>query len=253
MSEMLLDVEGLTKRYRKLVAVDALDLCVERGDFIGLIGPNGAGKSTTMGCVTGMLNPDRGAIRLGEVDVIDEPLAARRLISFVPQHPELHGWLTGEEYLRFVGEVRGAADEALDEQVEELLALAELLDARHRLVKEYSGGMMRKLAIGAALVGAPELLLLDESFVGLDPESTYRIRRRLIRFCDDGGAIVLSSHILEMLERICTRIVMLVDGRKVVDAPMDELREEFEDPDGPDDLVELYLERSGKEIEGPDD
>ena len=245
----VLRIAGLTKRYRKILAVDALDLTIGPGEFVGLIGPNGAGKSTTMNCIAGNLVPDEGQIALFGTSVIDQPVKARRNLGFVPQDLHLYGYLTGEEYLRFIADVRGVAGDAQTRQIDELLELAELSAARNRLVKEYSGGMARKLAICSALVGAPKLLLLDESFVGLDPESTYRIRQRLVRHCEDGGAIVLSSHILDMLERICTRIVMLVEGQRRVDAPMEQLRDAFV-AGTYRDLTHLYLAETGK-LEDP--
>jgi len=243
----VLEVRDLTKRYRKLTAVDGLSFALRAGEFVGFIGPNGAGKSTTMGCIAGVLNPNGGGITVGDVDVVADPVSARKAISFVPQHLELYDWLTGMEYLHFVADMRGLTPEARDEQVEDVLELGELTKAKHRLIKEYSGGMARKLAIGAALLGPPKVLLLDESFVGLDPESTFRIQKRLERFCDGGGAILLSSHILDMLERLCTRVVMLVDGQLALDQPLDALKTEFEGEEQEwDTLTELYLHKAGK-------
>lgn len=246
MTRSLLEVRQLTKRYRKLTAVNQLDLSIEPGEFVGFIGPNGAGKSTTMGSIAGILNPDEGELRVGDVDILKQPIEARRLISFVPQHLELYDYLTGLEYLQFVSSAKALEQPARDAQIEELLHMAELEQARHRLVKEYSGGMARKLAICAALLGPPRLLLLDESFVGLDPESTFTLRRRLVRFCEEGGAILLSSHILDMLERICTRVVMLVHGECVLDASMASLHEGFRSAHGPDTLTDLYMQRADK-------
>jgi ABC-2 type transport system ATP-binding protein len=241
----VLTIEQLTKRYRRLTAVDNVSLSVDAGEFVGLIGPNGAGKSTTMNCVGGTIVPDEGKVSIAGVDVLQQPVVARRHLGFVPQELELYGYLTGEEYLRFIGEVRDVPGDELDAAIEELLALMELEKARHRVVKEYSGGMARKIAICGALIGAPKLLLLDESFVGLDPESTHRIRRRLQAHCDAGGAIILSSHILDMLQNICTRFVMLVDGGLALDVT----RAEFESGLAGSEygsLLELYLEKAGK-------
>ena len=242
----LLEIQGLTKRYRKLTAVDGLNLRIEPGEFVGFIGPNGAGKSTTMGSIAGVLNPDEGKLEVGDVDILADPIAARRQISFVPQHLELYDYLTGLEYLQFVAGAKQMKDAERDAQIEDLLEMAELTKAKHRLVKEYSGGMARKLAICAALLGPPKLLLLDESFVGLDPESTFTLRKRLVQFCEGGGAILLSSHILDMLERICTRIVMLVDGKLVLDESMESLNAQFAARDGVDTLTDLYMIKADK-------
>lgn len=236
----VLAVSELSKSYRKIKALSDVSFEVNPGEFIGLIGPNGAGKSTLMNTVMGRIAPNHGTIHVHGVNVMDATVEARRHVGFVPQDLDLHGYLTGEEYLRFVADLRGSST---DQEIEDLLALTELSAARHRVVKEYSGGMQRKLAIAAALVGRPPLLILDESFVGLDPESTYRIRRRLEEHRENGGAVLLSSHILEMLERVCTRIVMLVQGELVMDKSMDELRADFGE-DG--DLTHTYLKLAGK-------
>ncbi|MFU8805317.1 MAG: DEAD/DEAH box helicase, partial [Bradymonadaceae bacterium] len=176
----------------------------------------------------------------------DARVDARRHIGFVPQELNLFGYLTGEEFLRFVASTRGLDEAAQTEQIESLLALTELTHARDRVLKEYSGGMARKISICAALLGPPALLLLDESFVGLDPESTYRIRRRLQQYCDDGGAILLSSHILEMLERVCSRFVIMNEGKIARIVERDEL-EALVGEGKYRDLTHLYLEATGKE------
>ncbi len=242
----LLSLSHVTKKYRKLTAVNDLSFSIAPGEFVGFIGPNGAGKSTTMGSIAGVLNPDSGQIMVGDIDVLADPVAARKAVSFVPQHLELYGYLTGLEYLQFVAEAKELTEEARRDQIEELLEMAELTRAKHRLIKEYSGGMARKIAICAALLGPPRVLLLDESFVGLDPESTFALQQRLVRFCDEGGAILLSSHILDMLERICTRVVMLVSGELVLDESMETLREGFGGDDGANNLTELYLDKADK-------
>ena len=245
MSDAVLSIQNLRKSYRRLVAVDGVSFDVAPGEFVGFIGPNGAGKSTTMNSVAGIIAPDAGQITVAEANAVTDPVGARKHLGFVPQHLHLYGYLTGQEYLQFVGDIRGVPADRQRTEIDELLELTELTDARNRIVHEYSGGMARKLAICAALLGAPPLLLLDESFVGLDPESTHAIRKRLQEHCDGGGAILLSSHVLDMLERICTRIVMLVGGKVAFDRPMDDIRASFVG-EGPSDLTELYLQTAGK-------
>ncbi len=244
----ILEIKNLTKRYRRLVAVNDLSLSVYPGDFIGFIGPNGAGKSTTMNCISGVLAHDAGSIHVGGIDVLANPVEARKNIGFVPQELTLFGYLTGDEFLHFVATVRGLSETEASAQIEELLTLTELTPARDRVLKEYSGGMARKIAICAALLGPPGLLLLDESFVGLDPESTYRIRRRLQTYCEQGGAIVLSSHILEMLQPICTRFIIMSQGQIARSLT----RAQFNDGLAAGqytDLTQLYLDTTGKNIE----
>ena len=243
--EAALEITSLTKKYRRLVAVDDVSLRVEPGEFVGFIGPNGAGKSSTMGCVAGIIAPDEGTVTIQGVDVEKDPVSARMRLGFVPQHLTLLDYLTGLEYLHFICDLREIEESRREEEIEDLLAITELQDARHTIVREYSGGMIRKLALAAALLGDPALLVLDESFVGLDPESTYRLRKRLEQHCAQGGAILLSSHILDMLENLCDRFVILNEGQIVRDITGDELaalreRGEIEN------LTELYLEVTGK-------
>ena len=243
--EAALEITSLTKKYRRLVAVDDVSLRVEPGEFVGFIGPNGAGKSSTMGCVAGIIAPDEGTVPIQGVDVEKDPVSARMRLGFVPQHLTLLDYLTGLEYLHFICDLREIEESRREEEIEDLLAITELQDARHTIVREYSGGMIRKLALAAALLGDPALLVLDESFVGLDPESTYRLRKRLEQHCAQGGAILLSSHILDMLENLCDRFVILNEGQIVRDITGDELaalreRGEIEN------LTELYLEVTGK-------
>lgn len=232
MSNAILNIANLHKKYRRLTAVHDLTFAIQPGEFVGFIGPNGAGKSTTMNSIAGTITPDGGAITVAGVDAIADPVGARAKLGFVPQHLHLYNYLTGEEYLRFVGDIRKVPTAEQNAQIDHLLALSELDEARHRIVNEYSGGMARKLAICAALLGHPPLLLLDESFVGLDPESTYRIQTELALHCQRGGAILLSSHVLDMLQRVCSRVVMLVGGELAVDLAIDEV---------PGNLTDLYL------------
>lgn len=243
--DALLDVDSVTKRYRKLVAVDEFSMRVAPGELVGLIGPNGAGKSTLMGCIAGTLAIDGGSIRVGDTDVSDAPVDARRHVGFVSQHLQLYDYLTGQEFLEFVAEVRGVPADRAASRIEELLAATELAEARNRLVKEYSGGMARKLAVSSSLLGPPDLLLLDESFVGLDPESAYHIRRELRNFRENGGAIVLSSHSLEMLREISTRVVIMADGRLCRDMTSSDIDAAIDSGEF-DNLTEIYLDATGK-------
>lgn len=238
-------LENLTKRYRRLVAVNQVNLSIAPGEFVALIGPNGAGKSSTMGCVAGITAPDEGSVHINGVDVVASPVEARKHLGFVPQHLAMLDYLTGLEYLHFVADLRELKPAQRDAEIDELLVITELEDARHVVLKEYSGGMARKLAIASVLLGSPKLLVLDESFVGLDPESTARLRKRLQRHCDEGGAILLSSHILDMLERLCSRFVLLQGGELVMDISRAELDQKMTSGEV-HDLTELYLKTTGK-------
>jgi ABC-2 type transport system ATP-binding protein len=233
-------LESVVKRFHHVRAVDGISLQVQPGEFVGFIGPNGAGKTTTMRCLTGQLVPDEGIVAVGGVSVTQDPIGARGKLGYVPQELELYEYLTGEELLRFVGDIRGIPAAEQTARVEELLALTELTGARNQIIREYSGGMERKIAIASALIARPPLLLLDESFVGLDPESTHALRGHLREYCEDGGAIILSSHILDMLERICSRVLVLASGRLVGDLSRVELDED------PRTLLEIYLELTAR-------
>ncbi len=244
-TDAILDIDGLTKRYRSLVAVDDIHIEIPPGQFVALIGPNGAGKSTLMGCMAGTVSADEGTVHIDGVEVTDDPVEARRRLGYVPQHLTLLDYLTGEEYLDFVADLRELDRQQRDAEIDELLALTELEESRDAILREYSGGMLRKLALSAALIGAPKLLVLDESFVGLDPESTHRIRHKLKEHCERGGSILLSSHILDMLEPMCDRFLILDEGTLARDIDRAEL-EELRQSKRVDNLTDLYLQTTGK-------
>lgn len=208
-----LEVTGLTKRYGQHVAVDGLDLVVPAGTLTCLIGPNGAGKSTTMRTIAGLQLADEGRITLQGVDVTHDPAEARRRCALTPQDLALFEFLTAHETLEVVGRLRGLDDDTLAERRDRWLALTGLERDRDRVVTTFSGGMKRKLAIASALIAEPPLVILDESFTGLDPESTDAIRTELRRYCDAGGAVLLSSHVLDMVQAIADRVILVADGR----------------------------------------
>lgn len=241
----VLHIRNLTKQYRRLIAVDDLTLAIAPGEFVGLLGPNGAGKSTTMGCIAGTVAADEGTVSIDGVEVSEDPVGARRQLGFVPQHLTLLDYLTGLEYLHFVADLRDLDEDERDAEIDELMLITELDDHRDTIIREYSGGMLRKLALASALIGGPKLLVLDESFVGLDPESTFRLRKKLLKHCEDGGSILLSSHILDMLEPLCDRFVILSEGNLVRDLTSDEFAQLL-DAGKIEDLTDLYLETTGK-------
>lgn len=234
----VLAVKDLVKRFRHIVAVDDLSLRVAPGELVGFIGPNGAGKTTTMRCIAGQLMADVGEVLVDGVSVVRDPIAARGKIGYVPQELELYRYLTGVEFLRFVADIRGVPAGEQDARIDELLDLTELAGAGSRIIREYSGGMSRKIAIAAALIARPPLLLLDESFVGLDPESTVALRGYLARYCDAGGAVLISSHVLDMLERICTRVVVIAAAKVRRDLAGPQLEEALA---GEGTLTEIYM------------
>lgn len=215
MTDTVLTISGLEKRFRSLVAVDGVGFSVRRGELVGLIGPNGAGKSTTVKILTGQLMADSGEVRVLGVDIGKDPLAAKRAVGYVPQELSLFPFLTGREVLELVAAARGLPEAGIGPVLDGLLGRFGLTAAQHRMTREYSEGMARKLSICAALVGAPPLLVLDESLNGLDPRAAAEVKAVIREELARGTAIVLVSHILDVLERLCTRIVLIDAGRVV--------------------------------------
>lgn len=237
-----LDVSGLTRRYGQHVALSGLDLTLARGELVALIGPNGAGKSTTMRIVAGLQLQDEGRIFIDGNDVSDAPGARKALVGLTPQDVALFESLSAAETLRMVCAVRGVPPAAVEDRVTRWLEIARLSDLRGRMVAEFSGGMKRKLAVAAALVATPPLTILDESFTGLDAESTRALVDALREYVSGGGTVLLSSHRLELVERIADRVVMLRDGQLCAD--WDRAALDAQIPAEVPSLTDLYLART---------
>ena len=238
----VLEVVDLAKHFGAIKAVDGVSFSLKPGELVGLVGPNGAGKSTTFRCIVGLQRPDTGTVRIAGTDIHQNRVDALRKIGYVGQDARTYQYLTGEEVLRVNGQIRELDPELLNERIAFLLDLFNLEDASHRLVHHYSGGMARKLAIAAAVIHRPPIVLLDESFAGLDPESTEAIRRHLDMLREDGTTVLLSSHVLDMLERWVSRVIVLAKGRIVEDLSRDALDEKLSGCFAT--LTELYLERT---------
>ncbi len=208
-----LEIVGLRKAFHRTVAVRDLSMTVEPGQLVGLIGPNGAGKSTTVKVVTGQLLADAGLVKVGGFDVVTHAGVARAKTGYVPQKTELYPFLTGREVLRFVADVRGLDKADSDDAMDELLDRFRLTDAQHRMTREYSEGMARKLAISAALLGDPALLVLDESLTGLDPRAAAEVKAVVQERLQRGTAVLLVSHLLAALERLCDSVVLIDHGQ----------------------------------------
>lgn len=228
----MIEIDGVRKTYGRTVAVERVDLRVAPGEFVGLIGHNGAGKTTLMKMLTGQLVPTEGAIRIDGVDVRVDPGAARARLGYVPEEPHLYEYLTAREFLEFVVSVRGRGD------VDEALAVAGLGDDADRLIREYSQGMRRKTALAAAVVAKPPVVVLDEALNGLDPPSAARVKDHLHGLAEGGAAVLLSTHVLETVERLATRVVMLAHGRVVADERVADI--------GPEGLERMFLRRIGE-------
>jgi ABC-2 type transport system ATP-binding protein len=224
MSPNAIETHGLRKAFGDFVAVDGIDLVVPRGSFYGFLGPNGAGKSTTIKCLTGLLKPTGGTFRLLNIDPVTDPLGIRKQVGVVPEDLALFDRLTGAETLSFVGQVHGIDRVELRERSKELLALMDLTKAANDLVADYSHGMRKKIALSAALLPAPRLLFLDEPFEGIDAIASRQIKDLLTAYVRGGGTIFITTHILEIVERLCDHIGIIAKGRLVAQGSMTELR-----------------------------
>jgi ABC-2 type transport system ATP-binding protein len=224
LSGLAIETHGLRKEFGDLVAVESISLAVPRGSFYGFLGPNGAGKSTTIKCLTGLLRPTAGTFHILGLDPIAEPVAVKKKIGVVPEDLALFDRLTGEETLAFIGQVHGLDKAKLRSRSAELLDIMDLTHAAGDLVADYSHGMRKKIALAAALLPAPRLLFLDEPFEGIDAVASRQIKELLAEFVRNGGTVFLTSHILEIVERLCDQIGVIVKGRLVAQGSMAELR-----------------------------
>lgn len=222
----MLKLEGVSKSYQRggKPAVDNLNLHVAPGEIFGFLGPNGAGKTTTIKMVVGLLRPDAGKIAVNGKDALQDPLGAKEQIGYVPDTAVLYDRLTGIEFLRLVADVRRVDSAVRKERIAELAAMFELTEALPELVQSYSHGMRQKLALIAALLAKPPLLIFDEPMVGLDPRSNHLLKELMRRYCEEGHAVFFSTHILEVAERLCDRVGIIRGGRLVAVGTMEELR-----------------------------
>src|SRR5215472_18315234 len=224
MAETVLETLGLYRSFGGLVAVDNLNLKVERQQFYGFLGPNGAGKSTTIKMLTGLLRPTSGQIRILGLDLQTNSVAVKRRIGVVPEGLALFERLTGAQLLNFVGRMYGLPRDVAAERTAELLEFMDLKDSADKLVADYSHGMKKKTALAAAVIHGPEILFLDEPFEGVDAIAATSLKRLLQRFISHGGTVFLTSHVLEVVERLCTHIGIIQKGRLVASGSLEELR-----------------------------
>jgi ABC-2 type transport system ATP-binding protein len=209
----MLQVERLTKRYGAIVGIDDVSFTVRPGEVLGLLGPNGSGKSTTVKILTGLLDQTSGHVLLDGRDVATDMLEFKTHLGYVPEEPHLYSYLTGPEYLLLVGRLRGLAEDLLEDKIERFLRLLGIYDDRYQTLAAYSKGMRQKILIAAAVLHDPRLVILDEAFSGLDV-SAGRVLKAFVRaLADDGKMVVFSSHVLEVVEQVCSRVLILKEGR----------------------------------------
>jgi ABC-2 type transport system ATP-binding protein len=240
----MIRLKGLTKRYGSFTAVNGIDLAVEPGELFGFLGPNGAGKTTTLRMIAGILRPTAGVITVGGKDIRTNALAVKAKLGYIPDRPYVYDKLTGAEFLRFVASLYGQEGEAVEKRIDELLELFELTPWRDELTESYSHGMRQKVIIASALVHRPEVIVVDEPMVGLDPRSAKLLKLLFRQFVDRGGTILMSTHTLEVAEAMCDRIAIIKGGNIVASGTMDELRQQTQEGLS---LEDLFLRLTGGE------
>jgi ABC-2 type transport system ATP-binding protein len=242
--EFAVETRGLARSFGAKRAVDGIDLRVPAGSFYGFLGPNGAGKSTTIKCLTGLLRPSGGEIRILSLDPATSAVEIKRRVGVVPEDPALFDRLTASETLSFIAQVHGIPAETFKARSTDLLSLMDLTGAATTLVADFSHGMKKKLSLAAALLPAPRLLFLDEPFEGIDAVASRQIKDLLQSFIARGGTVFLTSHILEIVERLSTHIGVIANGRIVAQGTIDEVRGGAQ---GKNSLEELFIELVGGE------
>lgn len=240
----MIRLEHVSKQYGKgkVKALDDLTLHVEKGKVFGFIGPNGAGKTTTIKLLTGILAPTEGKVVIGGQDMVENPLAAKRMIGFVPDSHEMYERLTGLEYLNFMADIYGVDAASRKAHMEKYLALFELEDAAGDQIRSYSRGMKQKLTIIGALIHHPPVWVLDEPMVGLDPKATHLLKEEMRRHCEAGNTVFFSTHVLDVAEKLCDEIAIINKGKLIAEGTLEELRSGEKGAS----LEQLFLEMTGE-------
>jgi ABC-2 type transport system ATP-binding protein len=239
----LIRLRQLTKRYGRFTAVDGIDLEVQAGELFGFLGPNGAGKTTTFRMIAGILRPTSGTVEVRGIDINQRPLEAKARLGFIPDRPFVYDKLTGAEFLRFTAALYGQQGPTVERRIDELLELFDLVRWKNELTESYSHGMRQKLIISAALVHRPEVIVVDEPMVGLDPRSARLLKDLFRQFVNRGGSVLMSTHTLEVAENMCDRIAIVHGGRIAASGTMSDLQEQTSSEDM--GLEDLFLKLTG--------
>ena len=234
----MLQIEHLTKAYGDKKAVDDLSLHIRPGEIYGFIGHNGAGKTTTLKSAVGILRFDSGEIRINGRSIKDEPVACKRVLAYIPDNPDLYEFMSGIKYLNFIADIFGVGADERAARIADYAARFELTDALAQPIAAYSHGMKQKLAIIAAWLHAPRLIIMDEPFVGLDPKAAHLLKGMMREVCDNGGAIFFSTHVLEVAEKLCDKVAIIKEGKLIRFGTMDEVK-------GDASLEQVFLELEG--------
>jgi ABC-2 type transport system ATP-binding protein len=240
----MIELNGLTKRYGRFTAVDDMTLSIPRGELFGFLGPNGAGKTTTLRMIAGILLPTCGSVQIAGIDMATDPVGAKSRLGFIPDRPYIYEKLTGAEFLRFVAGLYGQSGSEVERRGRELLGLFDLEQWRDELVESYSHGMRQKLIISSAFVHRPEVIVVDEPMVGLDPKASRILKDLFREYVRRGNTVMMSTHTLEVAESLCDRIGIMHRGTLRALGSMDELRAEaVSDGDG---LESIFLRLTGE-------
>lgn len=239
----MIEVEALTKRYGDFTAVSGLSFCVRPGEVLGLVGPNGAGKTSTLRCMAGVIPMSSGAVRIAGASLESDPVAAKRALAFFPDEPRLFEYLTVRQHLAFVARIYGIGH--YEDLATRLLAELELSDKADVLPGELSRGMKQKLVIACGLLHSPRVMFFDEPLTGLDPLGIRRMKDSIVRRARDGAAIVLSSHLLHLLQEVCTHVLILKKGVKVADGTLAEVAARFSNGEAGVSLEEVFIRATG--------
>lgn len=239
----MIELRALTKRYGGFTAVDGIDLSVPTGEIFGFLGPNGAGKTTTLRMIAGILQPSAGTVEIGGIDLAKNPMEAKAKLGFIPDRPFIYEKLTGAEFLSFVAGLYGQEGPQVERRGAELLALFDLDEWAHQLVESYSHGMRQKLIIASAFIHRPEVLVVDEPMVGLDPKAARILKDLFREFVKRGHTIMMSTHTLEVAETLCDRIAIIQSGKIRALGTLSELRQSHS---GDTKLEEIFLALTGE-------
>ena len=231
----MLRIEHLTKSYGEKKAVDDLSLHIKAGEIFGFIGHNGAGKSTTLKSAVGILQFDEGTIQIGGTDNRKEPVACKKMLAYIPDNPDLYEFMSGIKYLNFIADIFAIPAAERQEKIRKYSDLLELTSDLADPISAYSHGMKQKLTVISAWLHDPQLIVMDEPFVGLDPKASHLLKEMMREHCDRGGAIFFSTHVLEVAEKLCDKVAIIKQGRLVREGTMEEVR-------GDDSLEEVFLE-----------
>ena len=235
----MLYIEHLTKTFGEKKAVDDLSLHIAPGEIYGFIGHNGAGKTTTLKSVVGIQQFDSGEITIGGTSIQKDPLTCKKQIAYIPDNPDLYDFMTGIKYLNFIADIFGVSSEVRQARIRKYADLFELTDDLAQPIAAYSHGMKQKLAIISAWLHDPNLIIMDEPFVGLDPKASHLLKGMMREVCDQGGAIFFSTHVLEVAEKLCDKVAIIKGGKLIRSGTMEEVK-------GDDSLEEVFLELEGE-------